>query len=1064
LWKRPLAGGIRCVPAWRAGWNGVHLKVQILPLLLLLLPAAALAQSVRGAITGTVADASGSAISGARVQIVSLDTNRLRDSVTDTLGGFTISNLPPGEYRVEAEHEGYRRYVREVTLRLNHEIQIEIPLIPGQRTDTIEVTAPVGLLRTESAALGGLIENRQITGLPLDGRNFFELSLLLPGVAPPAQGSAGSVRGDFAVSVNGAREDSNNFLLDGVFNGDPQLNGIGVTPPVDAVREFEIVTGSYDASFGRNAGGQVNVVLKSGTNQFHGAVYEFFRNRRLDARNFFAPPTEKSPQYQRNQFGASVGGPLVRNRTFFFGDYEGRRLREGVTLITNVPTELERVGDFSRGNLLAIDPSTQLPFAGNVIPEERRNPVGLAIAALYPIPNRSVPNQNYVSSPAARDREDDFDVRLDHNLGRSDDLGVRYSFADRGLYEPFSGSTFAAIPGFGTNVPWRAQNAVANETHIFAPNLLNEFRLGFNRVSVGSFHENFSRNLNAKVGLPQVSTNPRDLGLSLISITGYSAVGDESHNPQQSARTSYQIIDTATNVRGRHLLKAGVDLRWLQQNAYRDEMARGFLSFLGMTGNALAEMLQGLPSLTGVARLDNPQHLRTHSAHFFVQDTWRFRPDLTLSAGLRYEYNAPPVDTGDRANVYDPATGSLVRVGTNGIPRGGYEPDRNNWAPRIGMAWSPGQGRTVLRAGYGLYYDQGALATGEGLYFNAPYFDFKLYFPLEQLPLTLYDPFPQNFPIALPSSAFTFQRNLRTAYTQHWSFGLQRAIGSNRVVEIAYAGSEGTKLLGGRDTNQPLPSAQQPNSRPVPQFDDITVLESRGNSNYHALEVRFQQNLRRGLTTLASYTWSKSIDEGSGFFSSAGDPNYPQDSRHPNLERGLSNFDLRHRLSLSYSYDLPLGRGRLRGGWQTFGIWTFQSGRPFTVALLPDLDNSNTGRANLGFGANDRPNVLRNPELSGPTPERWFDTTAFALPPFGSFGNAGRNILTGQGYQNVNVSLVKNLALSERAAVQFRAEAFNFLNHTNFDLPDNFFGSPAFGKIQSAQSPRRIQFGLKLLF
>ena len=370
----------------------------------------------------------------------------------------------------------------------------------------------------------------------------------------------------------------------------------------------------------------------------------------------------------------------------------------------------------------------------------------------------------------------------------------------------------------------------------------------------------------------------------------------------------------------------------------------------------------------------------------------------------------------------------------------------------------------MLRAGYGVYYDQSALASGEGLYFNAPYFDFKLYFPLEQLPLTLYDPFPQNFPVALPSSALAFQRDLRTAYAQHWSFGVQREIGPKRVLEVAYAGSKGTKLLAGRDLNQPLPSPMRPNPRPVPQFDDITVLESRGNSNHHSLQVRFQQNLQRGLTTLASYTWSKSIDDGSGFFSSTGDPNYPQDSLHASLERGLSNFDLRHRLSLSYSYDLPLGRGRLRGGWQTFGIWTFQTGRPFTVALLSDLDNSNTGRANLGFGANDRPNVLRNPELSARTQERWFDTSAFALPPFGSFGNAGRNILTGPGYQSINVSLLKSLTLAERAALQFRIEAFNLLNRTNFDLPDIFFGSPTFGRIQSAQSPRRVQFGAKFLF
>jgi hypothetical protein len=370
----------------------------------------------------------------------------------------------------------------------------------------------------------------------------------------------------------------------------------------------------------------------------------------------------------------------------------------------------------------------------------------------------------------------------------------------------------------------------------------------------------------------------------------------------------------------------------------------------------------------------------------------------------------------------------------------------------------------VVRTGYGFYYDQSALATGEGLYFNAPYFVFNLYFPLEQLPLGLGDPFPRNFPVALPASALAFQRDLRAAYAQHWSFHIQREVGARRVVEAGYSGSKGTKLVGGRDLNQPLPSARRPNPRPLPQFDDITVLESRGNSNYHSLQVRFQQGFRNGLTALASYAWSKSIDDGSGFFSSAGDPNYPQDSLNASLERGLSNFDLRHRLSLSYSYDLPLGRGRLLGGWQTFGIWTFQGGRPFTVALLADLDNSNTGRANLGFGANDRPNVLRNPELSARTPNRWFDTTAFALPPFGSFGNSGRNILTGPGYQNINASLIKNLTVAEHASLQFRVEAFNVLNRTNFDLPDIFFGSPAFGKIQSAQSPRRIQFGLKLLF
>ena len=1039
---------------------GIRALCGRLCLLALLLPHAASGQSIRG----TVTDAGHQALEGVAVHLIHRETDRSRQALTDPRGEFTISNLVPGPYQIEAERDGYVGQVQKIELLLNQDVTIEILLHPGLRKDAVQVTDVAEVLRTGSAALGGVVDNRLISGLPLDGRNFYELGLLLPGVAPAATGSAGSVRGDFAVNINGAREDANQFLLDGVFNGDPKLNGIAVTPPVDAVREFEVATSGYDASFGRNGGGEFNVVLKSGGNQFHGTAYEFLRNRPVDARNFFAPAGQPSPAYQRNQFGASAGGPLRRNSIFFFADYEGRRVREGLTRITNVPTALERAGDFSHSAVPAIDPFTQTPFPGNVIPQPYLNPVGLAIAALYPQPNRSAANQNFVSSPAQRDRDDHFDVRVDYNLGPNDNLALRYSFADRGLYEPFTGPSFAAIPGFGDNVPRRAQNAMAGETHIFSARLLNELRLGLDRVSAGVFQQNIGRPLNRSVGLPEVSTNPRDTGLSLINITGYSPIGDEYNNPQHSASTVYQVTDTLTAVRGRHLWKAGVDLRRLQQNAYRDVMANGYLSFPGMTGNALEELLLGLPSVTTVAHVDNAEHLRTHSEYAFLQDTWRVRPDLTVSAGVRYEFNAPPVDGADRANVYDPATQSLVRVGRGGIPRGGYTGDGNNFAPRIGVAWRPGRKGTVLRAGYGIAYDQSALATGEGLYFNAPYYVLNLYYSFAQFPLSLNDPFPRNYPLALPSTALAFQRDLRTPYVQQWSFAVQQEAGRNQVVELAYAGSKGTKLIGARDLNQPLPSARQPNPRPVPQFDDINVIESRGNSNYQSLQAGVRRALRAGLAANAAYTWSKSIDDASGFFTTAGDPNYPQDSRHVNQERGLSDFDVRHRFSVGYGYDLPFGKGRLRGGWQTFGVWTFQTGRPFTVALLPDLDNSNTGRSSLGFGANDRPNLLRNPALSQPGPDHWFDTTAFAVPPFGSFGNAGRNILTGPAYRNVNVSVIKTTGLSERARLEFRAEAFNLLNRVNLDLPDIFVGSPTFGKIQSADSPRRIQFGLKLVF
>jgi hypothetical protein len=414
------------------------------------------------------------------------------------------------------------------------------------------------------------------------------------------------------------------------------------------------------------------------------------------------------------------------------------------------------------------------------------------------------------------------------------------------------------------------------------------------------------------------------------------------------------------------------------------------------------------------------------------------------------------------------------------MPRGGFDSDKNNFAPRLGLAWTIGDDeQTVVRAGYGVYYDTSPLAPGEALYFNKPYFDFNLFFPLPGLPLTLSDPFPAFFPFALPDSAQAIQRDLRTPYMQHWNLNVQRELGHNRILEVGYVGSKGTKLLSARDLNQPQPSALPPGlpfvPRPIPQFDEINTIESRARSNYHSLQARLQQRLSAGLTLLTSYTWAKSIDDASNFFPSAGDPNYPQNSYDLRAERGRSNFDVEHRLSVSYVYDLPFGKGRayladngawskILSGWQTSGIVTLQSGRPFTVALLRELDNSGTGISALGFGANDRPNVIGDPNLGEQSPERWFNTSAFTLPPPGTFGNAGRNILDGPGYQNVNASLIKNTALSETLNLQFRAEFFNLFNHPNFNLPDNFLGSPSFGQINSAREPRRIQFGVKLLF
>lgn len=1028
---------------------------------------AAQAQTVRSIIGGEVTDTAGKPVASASVTLIREETNTKRSVITSAQGSFTVTMLAPGAYRLEVEHEGYRKNVRRVTLQIDQEIRLEIPLLPGRMSDEVTVTAAPPIVRVESSALGGVIDSRQVLGLPLDGRNFYELSLLLPGVVPPAQGSAGSVRGDFAINVNGAREDANNFLLDGAYNGDPKLNGVAVTPPVDAIREFEVAASTYDTSFGRNAGGQISVVTRSGGNQFHGTAYEFFRNGALDSRNYFAPGNEAAPKYQRNQFGAVLGGPVAKNRTFFFADYEGLRLREGETLVTNVPTAQERVGDFSNSKLVPIDPTTGRPFADLKIPGFFQDPIGSKIAALYPFPNRNAPGANFVSSPAARDRDDHFDVRLDHSLARSDELAARYSFADRDFFNPFGGAGFSAVPGYGLAIPRRAQNVMLGETHVFTPALLNEARVALNRVSNGTFQQGQGTSINHAVGLPELSSNPRDWGLSLISVNGFSPLGQEYTSPQHGTTNTYQLGDTATWSRGRHLVKFGFDARVLQQNAYRDVQARGFLDFTGqLIGNPLEELLLGAPTLTGGARMDNPQHLRTHSYDFFVHDTWRVRPSLAVMLGSRYEYNSPGVDASDHATVYDPAQGKLVAVGRNGFPRSAYDPDRNNFAPQIGVAWSPGaRGTTVFRAAYGVHYDQSSLATSEGLYFSAPYYNLNLYFPYPGLPpLTLENPFPSFFPIPIPASATAFQRNLRTPYLQQWNFGIQREIGKSRVAEVAYVGSKGTHLIDSRDINQPQPSNAPAYVRPNRQFEDVNIIESEGDSIYHSLQARLEQRLWKGLSLLGSYTYAKSIDDASSFFSSTGDPNFPQNSYNLRAERGRSNFDVRQRFTLSYGYDLPLGKGRWLGGWQSFGVLTFQTGRPFTVALLPDFDNSNTGRSNLGFGANDRPDAVRDPKLADPMPQRWFDVTAFAVPPRGHFGNAGRNILDGPGLQTVNFSIVKNTAVTERLHAQLRAEFFNLLDHNNFNQPDNYFGSPSFGQVVSAGSPRRIQFALKFLF
>ena len=1036
--------------------------------LLTLASAPTTAQTPSATVRGLVEDQTGGRLPDARVRMIRDETGETRETISDAEGLFAFAELPTGRYMLQAERPGFSVFRQVAQVAVGRDLWIEAKLVVAtSAVVTSAAEARVPIIERHSPAHATLIDQDHVLNLPLDGRNFLELALLAPGTVPAPQGSASSVRGDFAFSTNGAREDFNNYLLDGVYNVDPKLNTPAVRPPVDAIQEFEVVTSTYDASFGRNAAGQVNVLTRSGSNRFAGSAYEFLRNGSLDARNHFAPEGEPAPEYERHQFGASVGGPLVRNRTFFFADYEGTRLREGITRVTNVPTPAERAGDFSQSAFPhPVDPFTRQPFPNGRIPSPFIHPVGAAIAALYPEPNRNAPLANYVASPTLRDDVDQFDVKLEQALSNAGRLSARYSFSDRRLLEPFAGPAFSPLPGFGNDVPRRGQNvAVALATA--RPSLFNDFRVGYNRVAIGVFPENPTTD-NQSVGLPTLSPNPRDRGLSLISIAGYASLGHEYNNPQESTSDSLQLSDALTWSRGAHLLKFGGEWVGTRQSAFRDVQARGFLTFLqqGYTGNALADLLLGLPVLTGGARLDNPQNLRARTWSVFANDEWRLTPAITVTAGLRYDYVAPPVDADDRANLYDPATGTVVPVGSGSMPRGGYEPDRNNLAPRGGLVWAlDAEQKHVVRGGYGIYYNQGSLATSEGLFFNPPYFDLGVYFPAPTLPpLTLSDPFPADFPVFIPQSATAYQRDLQTPWMEHWSVSYQRQFSTAQAIEIAYVGSRGHDLISARDINQAPPNPT-PQLRPNPLFADITLIESRGSSKYNALQVRYTQRSEVGLSALVSYTFGKSTDDASGFFTSTGDPNFPQDSFNPGAEEARSSFDVRHRVSASLSYALPFSGNAWVDDWQLHAIAVIQSGRPFTVALHPDIERSNTGRSNLGFGFNDRPNVTGQPSLASDerSEERWFNTAAFSMPDLGTFGNAGRNILDGPGYTNVNLAVVKLLRAGP-TRLQLRFEAFNLFNQLNLDLPDAFLGSPTFGQVLSAGSPRRIQFGVKVLF
>lgn len=1042
------------------------------------------AQADTGTILGVVRDAQGATVRGANVTLTQVQTNQVRLLSTDDEGNFRAPLLPVGEYRIEVEATGFKRAVQEkVDLKINQSLRLDVALAVGNITEQVVISTEAPLVQSETATVGAVIDNKKVVDLPLNGREFLQLNLLVAGAVPGAEGSQLGTQGG-AINVNGAREASNNYLLDGIDNNDLAINQFVISPSIDAIQEFQLQSSTYSAEFGRSGGAQINVAIKSGSNSLHGTAFEFLRNARLDAKNFFDPPDQKIPQFQRNQFGGTIGGPISKDRTFFFFNYEGTRIRQAITRLARVPTVLEKRGDFSQTDLngdglvnssdVLINPATGTQFPGNRIPGGALDPIGSAIASFFPDPNRGDPVQNLVSTPILQNTVNQINVRIDHRFSKDDTFFARYSYSNEDRFNPFDPLVDPTnIPGFGSSTINRGQSLALSYTHLFSPTLINEARFGINRLRGGIFQENIGNDIGGDLGIPGLPRNERDFGFPSVNVIGFDQLGEATNLPQDRRDNTFQMIDSLSLLRGKHSIKIGADIRRFQLNFFLDAVARGVFVFAPVfTGSPLGDLLIGRPFLTVNAEISGGDSgLRTTAYNFYAHDDFKVTPNLTLNIGLRYEYNQPPVDVHDRGAVFDFESRSLKILGRDGVPRSGVEPDRNNFAPRFGFAWRAlGNDKMVIRGGYGIFYDVSILNGNIFPGFNPPFFSVNQFFTTPAAVLTLDDPFPTGSLVAGVVSPSTLERHFRDGYLQQWSLTVQRQITPNLVFDVGYVGSKGTRLVRQRNANQPLPGTD-PNvnaRRPIPAFGDISVVESSAASVYHALQLRAEKRFSRGLSFLAAYTWSKSIDDASALFGTRGDGNLAQNHNNLKAERGLSNFDTRHRFSLSYIYELPFGSGRrylntakgisnaILGGWQLTGIVALQSGQPFTPQL--SIDNSGTG------SLTDRPNIVGDPEPDNKGPDQWFDPKAFAIPVAGAFGDAGRNILIGPSFKSFDLGLFKQFQLSEGHRIQLRGEFFNVFNHPNFNLPNRFIDQAAAGKVATARTSRQVQLALKYIF
>jgi hypothetical protein len=1052
-------------------------------------------QSPSAQVSGTVRDQDQRLLPGANVTVSRTDGGLQRSITTGEAGSYALVSLPAGAYVLKAEMPNFRTSTHDLVLNVADRAEVDIVLEVGDIRQEVTVIESLTSLKTASAEVGEVVDNQRVVNLPLNGRRFADLTLLSDNVVAEPKGTRGAALGQTGptVAIAGQRGGHNMYYLDGVSITDQYFNNLSISLSVDALQEFNIQKSIYPAEYGGKASASISAITKSGGNGLHGSVYEFVRNSALDARNFFNGA--RKPPLRQNQFGGTVGGALARDRTFLFLSGEGLRERRSLTGTFSLPPLAARDGDFSGLGAIYDPLSTnaqgqRVAFAGNRIPLTRLDPAARLFLNKVPVPQRAGHVQNFEAEPVSSNDNSQFTTRLDHTLSPKGTFYGRYSHSNSNTFRPFGSSDLneVLVPGFGTSISTYTRNLAVSHTRVYSPGFVQDVRFGYLNVSGGQRLENQGNGFAQAAGLGGVSADGDKLGFPAINLSGaYSSLGDPARVVSRR-NTSFDIFGAWSLVKGAHTAKFGVYLYRLQFRPSDAPNARGVYTFsprfsssnAGLAdGNAFADFLLGYPSSAQAGAGKGTEDGRASWVHGYGQDDWRLRSDLVINAGLRYEFNGHMSDTGNRlSNVQQErfviASDDQGRINPEAAPlmaliptawvtskEAGYarsllRPGYVRLAPRFGLAWSPGGARaakTVVRAGFGLFFNQWAYSVQTSLMQNLPfYFNKSVNVASDAAVPTLSFRDILLSPATGTIGGSGMDQNYRSEYAESWSLSLQRQVAPGWTAEASYFGS---KVVGADDTtfyNIPRPGrgAIAPR-RPNPALAQLQIIHWGGYSNYHSLSLKLEKRLSHGSVVNANYAWSKATDVASSPGPTFSETNFPQDVYYRRAEEALSSFDHRHRLVFSLSQALP-------GGFTLLALGTFQSGAPFTV----NLPNDN---ANIGTGPAQRPDVLRDPNLERRSPEHWFDTAAFTMPQAFTFGNAGRNLVRGDGLVNLDASIQKEFVFSEHRALQFRGEWFNSLNNTNFaDAPGRIAFTPNFGRYFAAENPRQVQLAVKFRF